>query len=461
MTLWTAKEIVAAVNGQTESDIKVYGVSIDSRSVKAGDLFVALKGDNFDGHDYVGKALASGAAAAMVSSVPAGVDASRLIVTADSFKALEALGCAARARLKGRVIGVTGSVGKTSTRSMLEAMLGGSGKVHATSGNLNNHYGTPLTLSRMPAASDFAVIEMGMNHSGEIHDLTLQARPDVAIITTVEAVHLEFFGSVEKIAEAKAEIFDGMAAGAVAVVNQDNQYTSVLRDMAAKRKLRIISFGAVDEADVRLLSHAPRDGVADIVVSYNGVEIDFSLPHSGRHMALNACGVLAVAVALGLDMHKSAAALSLWQPEAGRGNITEIILSGGRKINLIDDSYNASPASVKAALEMLAARKDNSRKIVALGDMRELGADAKNLHLGLRQSLEASGVEKFFAAGENMLHLYNAMPEKLRGAYAITAEELLPLLEASLIDGDILLVKGSHGSNMWKLVNKLQRETFA
>ena len=344
MTLWTAAEAAEATGGHATGDWSVNGVSIDTRTIKPGDLFVALKAAR-DGHDFVSQALEKGAGAALVSRIPEGVsEDAPLLIVEDVQTGLEALGQAARARSDARVVGVTGSVGKTSTKEMLATILSGQGRTHASVASYNNHWGVPLTLARMPRDTEYAVIEIGMNHPGEIGPLARQARPHVALVTTVAAVHLEAFESVAGIAQEKAAIFEGLTDNGSAIVNADIEHADILRDCAGERSAKIVDFGTQAQG------YALKDVVqsADAVratASADDKPITFDVQSAGTHFAMNALGALAACVELGVDLDQAIAGLRQWSPVKGRGVRETLSLAGGGQIELLDDSYNANPTS--------------------------------------------------------------------------------------------------------------------
>jgi len=459
--LWTHDEAARATGGRADGAWTASGVSIDSRTVAPGDLFVALKGPSFDGHDYVAAALEAGTAAAMVHRVPAGVDPARLLVVADTLEALQALGRHARARAtNARVAGVTGSVGKTGTKEMLTLALSALGSTHATRGNLNNHWGVPLTLARMPADTAFAVIEMGMNHAGEIAVLTRQVRPHVAVITAIASAHMAFFASEAAIADAKAEILEGVEPGGVAVLPRDSRhFRRLARAARAAGVGRTMGFGAHAEADARLLDLASDPGHQRVFMVCDGAPLGYPLGLDGRHWALNSLAVVAALRALvlpGTDVMPAVAALGRMAPLKGRGERREIPMQGGR-VRLIDESYNASPVAVTAALETLALARPGpgGRRVAVLGDMLELGPDGAALHAGLAASVLEHGVDLVHTAGPLMAHLHQALPTGRRGAHAPTSAALAPLVTASTRPGDVVMVKGSLGSRMSLVVGAL------
>ena len=455
--LWTAEAAAAATGGRCAGGWEASGVSIDTRTLVPGDLFVALTAAR-DGHDFVADALAKGAAAAMVSRVPEGVPAERLLVVGDVLSGLEGLGRAGRARVRGRVIAVTGSVGKTSTKEMLRVMLARQGRVHAAEASYNNHWGVPLTLARMPAETAFAVLEIGMNARGEIAPLARLARPHVALITTIAPAHLEALGSLEAIAEEKADIFAGLEPGGVALWPEGLGTSGLLRARAeAAGVSRAFGPGAgFAPVDVRVTAEAlVVEAVAD------GVPVLLKLPGAGRHFALNALGALAAAVAAGGDLALSALALGGWSPPGGRGARRRVELDGaeGLGFQLIDDAYNANPASLGAALEMLAALtpEGRGRRVAVLGDMLELGPEEAGLHAGLAAHPAMAAVDVVHCAGPRMAHLWGALEASRRGVQADDAEALAARAAELVRPGDILLVKGSKGSRVAMVVDALAK----
>ncbi len=465
MSLWTAEEAARATGGQARgaADWQAGGVSIDTRTLLPGDLFVALKAAR-DGHDFVAQALAQGAAAALVSRVPEGVapDAPLLLVP-DVLEALEALGRAARARTQARVVAVTGSVGKTSTKEMLRAALARQGRVHAAEASYNNHWGVPLTLARMPAETDFAVIEIGMNHPGEIAPLARLARPHVALITTVAPAHLEAFDSIEGIAREKAAVFSGLEPGGVAVVNGDLEVSDLL--VATARDRVCVTFGAGALNDYRLTDLALRDG-ATIARMHTPPRPDPSehlmrLATCGRHFAMNALGVLAVVDALGADATLAARDLSQWQPPAGRGQREQVVLDPveGLGFTLLDDAYNANPASVAAALEVLVAHQPVApgRRVAILGDMLELGPDEAALHAALADLDWLQAVDVVHCVGPRMRTLWQRLEGDAQGLWVPDTAGLLARPGALVGPGDVVLVKGSLGMRLGQLVDALRK----
>lgn len=458
--LWTSDEAAAATGGQALAPWRASGVSIDSRTLARGDLFVAIQGPTFDGHAFVAEALNKGAAAAIVSRRPDGVpDNAPLLMVADPFAALQDLARAARARTSARIVAVTGSVGKTGTKEALRLALSEQGLTTATEGNLNNQWGVPLSLARMPRETAFGVFELGMNHAGEISPLSKMVRPQVAVITTIEAVHLEFFDTLDDIAEAKAEIFDGLVEGGVAVLNQDNVYFGYLtRQALARGVARVVGFGVSPGAWARLITYRQIHGGSQISAEIGGRGISYRLGMPGRHLALNSLAVLAAIAQLGADVHAAAQMLEHLTPPKGRGARYQVALGGGQgNFTLIDESYNASPPAMRAMFAVLAGIEPGSdgRRIAVLGDMLELGSAGPAIHASLAADVIAAGIALVCTAGPNMAHLSEALPPDMRGGHAAAAEGLLPVLRKLIRPGDVVVVKGSHGSRMGLVVEAL------
>ncbi len=461
MSLWTDKVVAEAVRGKVQGGAWTASrVEIDSRSVKSGDLFFALKGERFDGHNFVDSAFDRMASAAVVSQkMPPD---KKCVVVDDTLKALQALGNYARHRAQGKIIGITGSVGKTSAKEMMRLALAAHGDVFASYGNYNNHIGVPLNLANLPPQAPYAVFEMGMNHKGEIAELTRMVQPYIAVITGVDAVHLEFFGSVEAIADAKAEIFEGVVADGVAILNADSPHFDRLKAAAQKKKIRrIIGCGESQLADCRLVDYRPNMSGCTVHAMIFGKRVTYTLKAVGRHWALLSLFTLAATQALGLSVEASASALATFSEPKGRGRVEKIPLRGGEFL-LIDDSYNASPTSMRAAFvktaEVWEAAGKKGRKIALLGDMLELGKDAPLLHANLGVTLERQGFSMVLTAGKWMESLYEALPQTIRSGHAEQPRALLPALMQSLRPGDVLLIKGSHGSKIYELVDDIKSE---
>ncbi len=458
--LWALEEVRAALGGEltgvAPSDFD--GVSFDSREITGRELFFAIKGVRMDGHAFVADALRKGAGMAVVSAPTEEMRAAGpLLVVEDTFAALRALGRAGRGRTGAQVVGVTGSVGKTTTKEMLSAALSAIGETHAAKASFNNHWGVPLTLARMPREARFAVIEMGMNAPGEIADLTRMARPHVAVVTHIAESHIGAFEDLAGIARAKAEIFEGLEAGGVAIINADAPHADILRAAAERaRARRVLMVGTAQDADVRLLKHVvdAERGATAVDAEIEGERISLLVGLPGEHMARNALIVLAVARALGADLVPVMAALREMRPLPGRGRRHVLRLPEGGEALLIDESYNANPASVRAALRVLGVVRPQGRgrRVAILGDMLELGEQAPALHAALAGALEEAGVDVLCTAGSLMKHLREAAPPRMRGPHGESWDELAAALPALLRDGDVVLAKGSHGSQVHRLV---------
>ncbi|MDP3852386.1 UDP-N-acetylmuramoyl-tripeptide--D-alanyl-D-alanine ligase [Phenylobacterium sp.] len=441
--LWTSEEIAAAVGGRLAgAPFKVNGVSIDTRSIEQGDLFVALAGVR-DGHEFVGQALAAGASGSLASQAVEGSS----VVVGDTLMALEMLGEAARTRAPQVQRGaVTGSVGKTSVTQAVRAGLMLAGRGHSSVKSYNNHIGVPLTLARMPRDTERAVFEIGMNHAGEIAPLSRFVRPHAVAITTVGPVHVENFPDGEAgVARAKAEIFAGIEPGGVAVLNADNKWFDMLAAEARKAGATVRTFGAGEACDARLIDFQPEAGRAIVRARLNGKVLDFPILQTGFHWGPNSMAVLLMLEALDVDLDVGLAALGGFEPLAGRGAERDIALAAGA-FTLIDESYNANPISMAAAFASLGARKPSGRRIVALTDMLELGPDGPAFHAGLAEPLARAEVDLVFCAGPLMKSLWDALPSTRRGGYADTAAELGPLVAQAAEPGDLVMVKGSNGS---------------
>jgi UDP-N-acetylmuramoyl-tripeptide--D-alanyl-D-alanine ligase len=459
--LWSQTELAEALGSPPSAPLSVGvgGVSIDTRTLARGDLFFAIQGENSDGHDYVARAFAAGASACVVAQNRRGELAAHGPVFAvdDTQRAMERLGTAARARTRARIVAVTGSVGKTSAKEMLRIALGASGLAHASAASYNNHWGVPLTLARMPAASAFGIFEIGMNHQGEIAPLVAMVRPHVAMVTTIAPVHIEHLGSIEAIADAKAEIFTGVEPEGTIVLNRDAPQFARLEKSAALTHRRVVTFGADARADGRLMHVEPEGEGAAVRAALFGRKIAFHLGAPGQHMAENAVGVLLAAEALGADLNRAAAALAQFSAPKGRGARFTLHGADGDFI-LIDESYNANPASMRAALALLGATRPGvgGRRIAVLGDMLELGAGGAQAHADLAGELTRQQVDLLFCAGPLMRALFEACPEALRGAWAARSSDIEQFVFDCARGGDVLMVKGSNGSAMGPVVAALR-----
>jgi UDP-N-acetylmuramoyl-tripeptide--D-alanyl-D-alanine ligase len=455
-SLWTSDAAERATGGRSTRPWQATGVAIDSRATGRGDLFVALEGPTNDGHDYVAQALARGAVAAMVRRARADALPKDLplLVVDDTQAALEALGGAARARSTARIAAVTGSVGKTGVKEALRAALTEQGPTAASVKSFNNQWGVPLSLARMGADTRYGVFEIGMNHPGEIAPLARQVAPHVALITTVEAVHLGYFASIAAIADAKADIFEGMAADGVAVLNHDNPFYHHLARMARERGVRrILSFGAHPDSSVRLVDATVGAETSRVVAMVGTERFTYDVGLPGRHWVSNSLGVLAALSALGADVARGAASLAKLTPLPGRGERHRIDLGCG-VMTVIDESYNASPAALKAALQVLAATQPErgGRRIAVLGDMLELGDQAPSMHAAFATCAQAKGIDLVFTVGHHMTHLRDALPAAMRAGHAADAEGILGAVLEEVRGGDVVLVKGSRGIKLERVV---------
>ena len=462
--LWTVDEMTAAIGAERQGPLPsaISGISIDSRTVAPGDAFFALA-DRRDGHEFVDAALAAKAALAVVAAERRGQfpQDAPLLVVPDVLPALRDLAAAARKRTDAKVIGVTGSAGKTSTKDALLLASQKEGEAHASVASYNNHWGVPLSLARCPASARYVILEMGMNHAGEIEPLSRLARPHVALITTIAPVHLEFFGTLAKIADAKAEIFLGLENGGAAVLNRDNsQFAHLSRRAKEARVARVVSFGQHPKADARLIKFALHPECSTVEANILGTELTYKIGAPGHHLVVNSLAVLAAAELVGADLALAALALAEFKPQAGRGKLIELELPGGTAL-LIDESYNANPVSVEAALALLgrAAIGPRGRRIAVLGDMLELGPRGRALHRGLVAAINANGIDLVFCCGPLMRALWQALPAGRRGGYAEDFAALEAQILSTVRAGDAVMVKGSLGSRMGPIVGALQRSS--
>ncbi len=462
--IWTAKEAAMMTNGQlndsSNAEWMAWGISIDSRTVQKGDIFVALKGD-MNGHDYVRDALEKGAVSAIVSESPKGCASDApLLMVHDTLVALQDLGQGARYRTAAKIIAVTGSVGKTGTKEMLAAALTPQGNTHAAQKSFNNHIGVPLTLATMHAGSDYGIFEIGMNHAGEITPLSEQVKPDIAIITTVAPVHLEHFeDGIQGIAKAKAEIFAGMGVGSHAVVNHDIETFPILKAQADLDNITLVTFGKSNTSDSILLECLVAANGTRVKASIMGEEISYLLQWSGEHIAMNSIGVLTAIKLAGADIKKAATAMSGLEAPAGRGRREYIdLVETANPVTLIDDSYNASPTSMKAAFKVLALIDPGrgGRRIAVLGDMLELGGDAPKKHADMALPIRTANIDLVYTCGSLMKNLHKALPNDNKGAHCENSTELSEIVTDVLVPGDVVMVKGSLGSKMNVVVEALR-----
>jgi UDP-N-acetylmuramoyl-tripeptide--D-alanyl-D-alanine ligase len=454
-SLWTSRAIAEAVGGTASADFEVTGVAFDSREIGPGDLFLALKGETTDGHRFTRQAIDRGAAGLLVSEP---VDAPHVLV-ADTTRALNELGRAARARTGATIVAVTGSVGKTTTKEVLYAALerGAPGRVHRSVKSYNNHTGVPLSLARMPADTRYGVFEMGMNHAGEIRALTALARPHVAVVTAIAPAHIENLGSMEAIADAKAEIFEGLEPGGTAIIPFDSPYCDRLRAAAERCGARVMTFGEGENADARALYAVPSGSGTIVTARVGDSQLSFTVAQPGQHMVANALAVLAAVKAAGGDVGLAALALAELEGLQGRGARHRIAVEGGEAL-LIDESYNANPASMEATLAVLGAEPVEGRRIAVLGTMRELGEHSAASHAGLAAPLAQAEVRFAILIGEEMDALAQALPPSVEHAQVADSAAALAVLRERLGPGDAVLVKGSNAVGLSALVRELTEE---
>jgi UDP-N-acetylmuramoyl-tripeptide--D-alanyl-D-alanine ligase len=445
--LWDSNKVDEIVEGTSSESWTCTGISIDSRSIEKGDLFVPLTGENGDGHRFLQDAANKGAKAALVSQDIESPPLPTIRVT-DTLKALEKLGIAARERSNAYRIAITGSVGKTSTKDALKTVFKDQGRTHGSISSYNNHWGVPLTLARMPQETQFAIFEVGMNHSGEIRPLSHMIKPEIAIITTIEEAHTEFFNTIEDIARAKAEIFEGMAERDMVILNRDNAHFELLSKLAREHGLRIYGFGQSEEADCRLLSWERVGDESIVLAEMLGKQFSYVLPLPGMHWVLNSLAVLATAFLAGAHMEQILTSLATIEAPCGRGR------RHTGPFTILDESYNANPASMRAALAVL-GQSGEGRKIAVLGDMREMGDRARAHHEDLCDVLLKNGIDLVFCCGSHMAHLYERLPNTMKGGYAPTSLELISLVLKEVEPGDIISVKASLGTRVKPIVDAL------
>jgi UDP-N-acetylmuramoyl-tripeptide--D-alanyl-D-alanine ligase len=461
--LWSMAAMAEAMGAARAGSLPegVMGISIDSRTIAPGEAYFAIKGDVHDGHDFVEAAIKNGGGVAVVAQSHRAKFSGDLplLVVPDVLAGLVDLAKASRARSHAKIIAVTGSVGKTSTKEALRTVLQAQGETHASAASFNNHWGVPLSLARCPESTQFAIFEIGMNHAGEIEPLVKLVRPHLAIITTVEPVHLEFFSGIEAIADAKAEIFTGLEPDGAAVLNIDNsQFARLSAKAKASSVSRIVTFGENEKADARLLNVALHGEWSAIHADLIGHDVTYKVGVPGRHMAMNSLAVLAAAMLAGADLALSALALAAFQPAAGRGVRQTLGLPGGTA-TLIDESYNANPASMAAAMSVLGQTSigPRGRRIAVLGDMLELGPKGDELHRGLAAAIASNKIDVIYCCGPLMHELWDALPSAKKGGYAESSAKLESQVVAGIRAGDAITVKGSLGSRMKLIVTALEK----
>lgn len=456
MPVWRGEELRACLGVDVAKNMKAYGISIDTRTLEVGDLYLAMTGENVDGHDFVRVAVERGAAACVVTHLTNDVPVEKQIVVSDVMVALNQMAMFARNRSEATFIGITGSSGKTTTKEMLKIALAGQGKTHATVGNFNNQIGVPLTLCRMPIDTRYAIVEMGMNHVGELTELSQLVRPHATIITMIGAAHLAYFKDEHQIAEAKSEIFVAQDKDGTAILNADSPFYEFLRAEVVKNGIRFITaFGQNEAADFRLLSVQAIGETSRIMADWHGSKIEYTIGFLGHHFAMNSLGVLGLVDAVGASVPAAMQALSGARAVAGRGASEKVTLANGKTIVLIDDVYNANPSSMKASIGTLGLH-NGPIKVAVLGDMLELGAGEVALHIGLKDALEAAGVSRVFAVGPLMKNLYESLGGTMRGSWAASADEMKTVLADSVPDGAVVLVKASNGTGLKKIISYLK-----
>lgn len=445
--LWDSNTVDKIVGGTSSEPWTCTGISIDSRSIEEGDLFVALTGENGDGHAFLHNAANKGASAALISQ---DIESPPLPVVrvSDTLKAMEKLGVAARERSKAYRIAVTGSVGKTSTKDALKKVFMDQGRTHGSVSSYNNQWGVPLTLARMPQDTQFAIFEVGMNHSGEIRPLSHMVKPEMTIITAIEEAHVEFFDSIEDIARAKAEIFEGMTERDMVILNRDNAHFELLAKLARERGLRICGFGQSEDADCRLLSWEKAGDKSLVSAEIIGKQFSYVLPLPGLHWVLNSLAVLGAAFLAGAHMEKVIESLGTIEAPCGRGRRHTGLFT------IFDESYNANPASMRAALAVL-GQSGCGRKIAVLGDMREMGHQARAHHEALADVLLEHSIDLVFCCGPFMAYLYERLPNTMKGGYAPTSLDLIPLVLERVEPGDTISIKASLGTHVKPIVDAL------
>ena len=464
MSLWTSEEIKLATDGKVIGEWVVDGISIDTRNLVKGDLFIALK-DKRDGHDFVKKAFECGAVAALVSHIPSGLSGdSNIVLVPDVLQALQNMARFSRKRFQGKLIAITGSVGKTSTKEMLKTVLNYQGETHASEKSFNNHWGVPLTLARMPSKTEYAILELGMNKSGEIRQHSLLSKPHVALITSVNMVHMSSFKNLGEIALAKSEIFDGLVENGTAIVNSDIEPLEIVKKTFADCNGLLVTFGK-DVADWKLNSIKTNDHSISVFATQNQNDFNFELISLGEHFALNSLAVLAVVNSLKLDLATAITDFKSWKPLTGRADVSIVNLNDddpNSYFSLIDDSYNSNPTSLKAGIVLLnnlyesKALKERGNKIVILGDMLELGEEEETIHQEIAKWPELKGVRHFYLVGSLMKNLYDILPNHINKMWFESSTELSSKMIKQVNNNDIVLVKGSKKSRMSEIVTMLK-----
>ncbi|MBO7243740.1 MAG: UDP-N-acetylmuramoyl-L-alanyl-D-glutamate--2,6-diaminopimelate ligase [Alphaproteobacteria bacterium] len=454
--IWEKSSLEEALQVFVDENIRLSGISIDTRSLKPGDLFLALKGEKVDGHKFVKIAIQKGAGACLVEKEVEGVQKERQIIVPDVLNALEKLAEYRREKSKALFVGITGSSGKTTTKEMLKTCLSKFGLTHATKGNFNNEIGVPITLASMHPEAKYGVIELGMNHKGEISKLTKLVKPDVSIITMVGSAHREFFKSEEEIALAKSEIFEGQKKGAVAVLNKESPFFKTMERKAFEAGLTVVSFGGCEEADFKL-NLAEITDKCKVLFERKNQKYSFEINFLGRHFAMNSLAVLAGVEALGLPYEEILDVMKTTAPIQGRGLMKKLIFKDHKSITLIDDCYNANPSSMQASLAVL-SKQTGGRKVAVLGQMLELGDEAVQMHKDLLKNILENQIDRVYTIGTLMKYLYELLPSSVQGGYFETVEEMMQNIYSEINENDIILVKGSNSVGLNRFVKMLQEK---
>lgn len=451
--LWSSKEAQEATGGIVKGSWVANGVSIDSRTIRPKDLFVAIAGEKYNGKDFLQSSLDCGASAVMISDIDE-TNHPRLIVK-DTLKGLEDLGRFARQRTSAKIIAVTGSVGKTGTKDALKLLLSESGKTHSSEGSYNNHVGVPLSLARLPSDSDFAIFEIGMSQAGEIEPLSRLIHPNVVIITTVEPAHLESFNSVDEIALAKSEIFQGLVPEGIAILNADNKYFELLSGEAKKIGIQVIKFGENEDADVKLTKYVLHDDCSTVFAEIFGKKIAYKISVPGRHWVQNSLAVLSAVHVVGGDLGRALLAFNKMNLSPGRGKSYSLETPDG-SFKLIDDSFNANPASVSAAIQNLSKISigKKGKRIAVLGDMLELGPSSEKFHAEIARQVEIENIDLVFTVGSISKSLQKLLPKINQGGHLASVDEAFIALKKHIMPGDLVLIKGSKSIGMSSIVRR-------
>ncbi len=450
LKLWSPSELKAATAGDLTRDFSASGLSIDTREIQKGDVFIALKAAR-DGHEFVAQALKNGAAGVIVSHIPEGCENAPLLLVDDVETALSSMARYRRNQVSAKIVAVTGSAGKTSTKEMLLHMFSEFGSTHASVKSFNNHWGVPLTLARMPKDTQFGVFEIGMNHPGEIEPLVKLTRPDVVVITNIAPVHLAGFEDVMGIAREKASIMRGLSDDGVAVVFGDMKYRDFINQYS---KHDVHFFGENPENQIQITNLQNNDAQASAVLQMNGRNVSYSLAVTGKHHLINAAAALGVAEAFSLDLDRAASTLASWTPPEGRGQEFTISLKNGQ-ILLVDESYNANPLSMRAAIDAF-LKKPAKRHIAILGDMAELGSQSEQFHRELASDEGVASLDRVHALGKEMKYFYEELGQN-RGKFFSDKADIIVCLENIYHDGDALLIKGSNSVGLGSVVDVLKQ----